>query len=132
MIQQKPIARRFGTQASLIQLLTLFIGGSSLDAGITQNACIVACLLFWTCAIILLWWHEDRISLVDLFFLRWGLLPFSLIGTPLLRPIVAEWEWWLEWWLRPVLSLGLAVLLVMPLMYLVTRIFGLNSPFDGR
>ena len=125
MIQQDRMPWRFGTHASVIQLLALFMSASP-DAGINQGACTLASLLFWTCSASLLWWHGGRVSRMDLFFLRWGLLAFVLIGTPLLRPVVERWAW-----LLPLLSPGLALLLVAPLMYLVTRVFGLRSPFDG-
>jgi len=62
---------------------------------------------------------------MDLFFFRWGLLAFVLIGTPLLRPVV---EWWA--WLPLVLLPSIALLLAASLLYLVTRVFGLRSPFD--
>src|SRR5262249_4670640 len=125
MIQQDRMPWRFGTHASVIQLLALFITSTSLDGGITQGAGTLASLLFWICSASLLWWHEGRASRVELFFLRWGLLAFVLIGTPLLRPVVERWAW-----LLPLLYPGLALLIVVPLMYLVTRVFGLRSPFD--
>src|SRR5262249_39853753 len=126
MIEQDRMPWRFGTHASVIQLLALFIRGTTLDGGITQGACTLASLLFWTCSASLFWLHEGRPSRFDLFFLRWGLLVFVLIGTPLLRPVVEQWES-----LLPLLSPGLAALIVVPLMYLFTQTFGLRSPFDG-
>jgi hypothetical protein len=125
MIQQDRMSCRFGTHASVIQLLSWVIVGTSLDGGITEGAWTLASLLFWASAAAALWRCEGRPSRIDLFFLRWGLLAVVLIGTPLLRPVVARWEA-----LLPLLYPGLAVLLVMPLMYLVTRLFGLSSPFD--
>jgi hypothetical protein len=122
---QEQIPRRFGAHASVIQLLALFITGTSLDGGATLNSCALASLLFWTCAISLLSWDGGRTSHVKLFFLRWGLLAFVLIGTPLFRPVVQEWEW-----LAVVLLPAEAILLVGSLLYLTTRIFGLRSPFD--
>jgi hypothetical protein len=126
MIQQHRMPWRFGTHASVIQLLALFITGASPDAGVATGACTLASLLFWTCSASLLWWHQSRALRIDLFFLRWGLLAFVLIGTPLLRPVVER-----RAWLLPLLNPGLALLLVVPLMYLVTRVVGLRSPFDG-
>jgi hypothetical protein len=82
-----------------------------MDGGITQGAFTLASLLIWSCSASLWWWHEGHASRVDLFFLRWGLLAFVLIGTPLLRPVVERWAW-----LLPLLSPGLAVLIVVPLM----------------
>ena len=123
--QQQHVPRRFGAHASVIQLLASFIIGSALDGGSTQNAGTLASLLFWTCAASLLAWRRDRASGIDLFFLRWGLMAFVLIGTPLFRPVVQEWEW-----LAVVLLPGAAILLVGSLLYLTTRIFGLRSPFD--
>jgi hypothetical protein len=117
--------RRFATHASVIQLLAWLITATTLDGGTTQNACALASLLFWTCSASLLWWHDGRASRLDLFFLRWGLLAFVLIGTPLLRPAVERWDW-----LIPLLSPGLTLLLIASLMYLFTRHFGLRSPFD--
>jgi hypothetical protein len=117
---------RFGTHASVIQLLALFMASTLLDRGITQGACTLASLLFWTCSTLLLWWHDGRASRLEVFFLRWGLLAFLLLGTPLLLPVVERWEW-----LLPLLSPGLALLLVAPLMYLVSRVFGPRSPLDG-
>lgn len=125
MIQQERMPRRFGAQAAVIQLLALFVASTSLDGGTTLNACALASILFWTCSVSLLLWHRGRASRMDLFFFRWGLLAFLLIGTPLLRPAVKQWEW-----VDLVLSPGIAVLLVVPLLYLVTRVFGLRSPFD--
>jgi hypothetical protein len=126
MIQQDRMPRRFGTHASAIQLLASFIASSTLDGGITDGACTLASLLFWASSASLLWWHEGRTSRLELFFLRWGLLAFVLIGTPLLRAVVERWGW-----LLPLLYPGLAALIVVPLMYLFTRVFGLHSPFDG-
>src|SRR5262249_52735396 len=102
------------------------VAATSLDGGITEGACALASLLFWTCAASLLWWHEGRASRVDLIFLRWGLLAFVLIGTPLLRPVVEQWES-----LLPLCYPGLALLMVGLLMYLVARVFGSRSPADG-
>jgi hypothetical protein len=126
MVRQDQMPSRFGIHASVIQLLAWLTTGTVLDGGISQGAFTLASLLFWTCSGSLLWSHEGRASRVELFFLRWGLLAFVLIGTPLLRPVVERWAW-----LLPLLYPALAVLIVVPLMYLVTRAFGLRSPFDG-
>jgi hypothetical protein len=126
MLPQEPMPRRFGAHASAIQLLALFIAGVSLDGGTTLNACALASLLFWTCSVSLLLWHDGRASRLYLVVFRWGLLAFVLIGTPLLRPVVEQ-----SAWLPLVLNPGIALLLVMSLMYVVTRVFGLDSPFDG-
>src|SRR5437867_3331810 len=114
MIQQEQIPGRFGPHASLIQLLALFMTCTIIDGGITQGACTLASLLFWTCSVSLLWWHDGLVSRMELFFLRWGLLAFVLIGTPLLWPVVERWAW-----LLPLLYPGLALLLVAPLLYVV-------------
>jgi hypothetical protein len=114
MTEQQRRPRRFGVHASIIQLVAFFTIGSSPDGGTTQMATTLASLLFWTCSALLLAWHRGRISGLELFFFRWGLLLFVLIGTPLLRPIVQEKEW-----LAVVLDPGTAVLLVMPFLYLV-------------
>jgi hypothetical protein len=126
MIQQEGTPRRFGTHASVIQLLAWLTIGTILDGGFAQGAFTLASLLLWTCAVSLLWWREGRPSRADLFFLRWSLLAFVFVWTPLLRPVVKRWEW-----LLPLLYPGLAALIVVPLVYLFTRIFGLRSPFDG-
>ena len=126
MIQQERVPCRFGTHASVIQLLALFVTGTSRNGGTTLNACTLASLLFWTCSVSLLLWHGGPASHVERFFFRWGLLAFVLIGTPLLWPIVERWAW-----LPLVLIPCMAVLLVASLMYLISRIFGLRSPFDG-
>lgn len=125
MMQQERIPWRFGAHASVIQLLALFAGLISLDGGATEEACTLASLLFWACSVSLLLWHRGRASPLDLLFFRWGLLAFVLVGTPLLRPVVQHWSW-------PPLVLypSMALLLVASLMYLVTRVFGLRSPFD--
>jgi hypothetical protein len=109
----------------VIQLLAWLIIGSALDGGATQSAFTLASLLFWACASTLLAWRRDRASGIDLLFLRWGLLSFVLIGTPLLRPVVQTWDW-----LAMVLLPGAAILLVGCVFYLIARIFGLPSPFD--
>src|SRR3954468_4260199 len=106
MSQQDRMPCRFGAHASAIQLLTWLIAGTALDGGITEGGWTLASLLFWTCAASLLWWRQGCPSRVDLVFLRWGLLAFVLIGTPLLRPLVGRWEW-----LLPLLYPGLAALL---------------------
>ena len=126
MIQQERMPWRFGTHASVIQLLAWLTIGAALDGGITEGAFALASLLFWAFSATLLWWHEGRVARVELVFLRWGLLAFVLIGTPLLWPIVERWAW-----LPLVLIPCMAVLLVASLMYLISRIFGLRSPFDG-
>jgi hypothetical protein len=127
MTQQEQMPWRFGTHASVIQLLALLItGGTFADADKTLNACTLASLLFWTCSISILLWHRPRPSRMDLLFFHWGLLAFVLIGTPLLRPVVGWWAW-----LPLVLNPSIALLLVMSLLHLVVRVFGLGSPFDG-
>jgi hypothetical protein len=127
MIQQEPVPQRFGPHASLIQLLALFLANTGMDCGKMEEACTLASLLFWTCAGSLLWWRDDRVSPRELLFLRWGLLPFVLIGTPLFMPVVAWWKW-----SSVVLLPGMALLLVAPLMYLVTWVFELGSPSAGK
>jgi hypothetical protein len=109
----------------VIQLLALFYSGSFLDGGTTLNACALASLLFWTCAVSLLLWHHARASRLNLLFLRWGLLAFVSIGTPLLEPVVKQWAW-----LPLVLSPSIALFLVGSLMYVVFRVMGWASPFD--
>src|SRR4051812_35868848 len=109
---------RFGTHASVIQLLALLLTGTVMDGGATQNACTLASFLFWICAVSLLLWH--RASRADLLFFRWGLLAFVLIGTPLLRPVVERWTW-----LSLVLYPSLATMLVLSLLHLIARVFGL-------
>jgi hypothetical protein len=126
MIQQEGTPRRFGTHASVIQLLALLMTGLSMDGGSTLNACALASILFWSCSVSLLLWLPSRASRMGLLFHRWGLSAFVLIGTPLLRPVVEQWVW-----LGLVLNPSIAVLLVMSVLYLVTRVFGLPSPFDG-
>src|ERR1700693_1742871 len=93
MIQQERVPSRFGTHASVIQLLALFISSGLMDRGTTLNACTLASLLFWTCSVSVLSWHRGRVSRMGLLFLRWGLLAFVLVGTPLLRPVLERWEW---------------------------------------
>ena len=127
MIQQERMPGRFGAHASVIQLLALFITSTVMDRHTTLNACTLASLLFWIGAVSLHWWHRNRASQMDLLFLRWGLLAFVLIGTPLFRPII-EWGEWLELILIP----SMAVQLVASLLYIVTRVFRLRSPFDGE
>jgi hypothetical protein len=126
MTQNDRTPRRFGIHASVIQLLALLSTGAIIDRHITEGALTLASLLFWACSASLLWWRDGRPSVVDLFFLRWGLLPFALIGTPLLRPIAEQFE--------PLLFLlypGEAALVVVPLMYMFARIFLLRAPVDG-
>ena len=125
MIQREEMPRRFGTHASVIQLVALFVLNSTGDGGATLHAGALASLLFWACSISLLLWHRGRVSILDLLFLRWGLLAFVLIGTPWLRPVI---EWW--GWLPLMLLPSVALLFVASLLYLFTRIFGLSSPFD--
>jgi hypothetical protein len=116
----------FGIHASAIQLLALILADTALDGGIDGRACTLASLLFWTCSTLLLRMRGCCPWYGGLLFLRWGLLAFVLIGTPVLRPVVQQWEW-----LHPLLDMGESVLFVVPLMYLVTRILGLPSPFNG-
>src|SRR5262245_5869333 len=125
MIQPDRMQGRFGTHASVIQLLAWFTIDTAPDGGTTEGAFTLASLLFWTCSALLLWWREGRPSCIDLFFLRWGLLAFVLIGTALLRPVVIPWEH-LLWLLSP----ALAALIVVLLMYLFTRAFVLLSRSD--
>lgn len=126
MIQQDRMPGRFGIHASVIQLLAWLITGIVLDRGITQGAFALASLLFWICSAALLWWRDGYSARADRFFLRWGLLAFVLVGTPAFRLVLERWEWLLAF-LYPVL----AALIVLPLMYLMTRIIGIRSPFDG-
>ena len=113
-------------QALLIQAVALFLAaGLTLDGGNTLNAVAVSCALFWVTFLLLSLSHRFHLTRFRRLFLRWGLLAFVLVGTPLLRPVVERWAS-----LLPLLYPGLAVLIVVPLMYLVTRAFGLRSPFD--
>jgi hypothetical protein len=125
MVQQDRMPLRYGTHASVIQQLALFVTGSSMDGGTRLNACALASLLFWTCSISLLLWHRGCASRKDLFFFRWGLLVFLSIGTPWFVPVVERYGW-----LPLVLNPSIALLFVATLVYLVTRVFGLRSPFD--
>jgi len=125
MDEPLPTPQRFGTHASAIQLLALLIAGSVMDGGRTLSACTLASLLFWTCTVSLVAWRGCG-SGIDLLFLRWGLIAFAMIGTPVLRPVVEEWNW-----LDPVLLPGTAVLLVVPLLCLITRAVGFHSPVDN-
>ena len=117
-------------QALLIPAVALLAAGLILDGGNTLNAVAVSCVLFWVTFFFLSLSHRFHLTRFRLLFLRWGLLAFVLIGTPLLRPVMERWTLLLPW-LDAVLAPCLAVLLVVPLMYLVTRVFGLRSPFDG-
>jgi hypothetical protein len=118
-------------QALLIQAVALLLPLSLiLDGERTLNAVAVSCVLFWFTFFFLSLSHRFHLTRFDLLFLRWGLLAFVLIGTPLLRPAVERWMSLLPC-LEAAMALCLAVLLVVPLMYLVTRVFGLRSPFDG-
>jgi hypothetical protein len=115
------------TYAFVIQVLALVMASTAQDGGATQNACTLASLLFWSCSASLVLWHRGRVSRTDVLFLRWGLLAFVLIGTPVLRPVVERWSW-----LELVLYPSMAVLLVVPLLHLITRVFRQRSPFDGE
>lgn len=127
MVQQVRIPLRYGIHASIIQLVAWLLTSAMLDGGRTQGAFALASLFFWICAASLLWWRQNQTSRFDQFFLRWGLLAFVLVGTPLFRPIV-EWRSWLFVVINPLL----AILIVMPVLYLVVRAFGFRSPFDGE
>lgn len=85
----------------------------------------LASFLFWLCVVTLLAWHHSRVSALELFFFRWGLLVFLSVGTPLLYPVVEKREW-LVVILAPIMS----ALLVIPLLYLFVRVFRIPSPFD--
>jgi hypothetical protein len=130
-IGRKPDRRpwRFGTHASVIQLLTLLCMPCTVAcADIYGAAFTLACFLFWTWAALLLWWHEHPAWRLERFFLRWGLLAFALIGTPLLEPVAALGA---DGWRQGLVCLGLPLLFVAPLMYLVTCIIELRAPSDG-
>jgi hypothetical protein len=92
MIDQAQMVRRAATQALVIQFSALFLASTVMDAGTTADACLLAGLLFWACWVSLMLCHRGKPSRLDLLFLRWGMLAFVFLGTPVLMPIVASAE----------------------------------------
>ena len=90
-------------QALLIQLVAFILANTILDGGRILNAVLVSCLLFWGTAGVLFLYRRGSFSALDRVFLRWGSLPFLLIGTPLLMPVV---ESFLRLILRPADNAG--------------------------
>jgi hypothetical protein len=83
---------RFGTHASLIQLIALLMAQPwTPDHARSVYPRVPPLLDLLRIAVV---WQEGRASRTDLFFLRWGLLAFVLVGTPLVRPVVEQrWMW---------------------------------------
>jgi hypothetical protein len=65
----------------LIQIVALAV--APLDGGRSQNACVLASIPFWACALFVLA-RYDRLPRLGLHFIRWGLIAFLLIGSPIL------------------------------------------------
>jgi hypothetical protein len=93
-----------GAQALLIQAVAcILVMGTVPDGGYMLNGLVVSCFLFWVTFLLLFWAHRCLVTRFDLFFLRWGSVPFVLVGTPLLAPLVASiWQSTLGRFLREV------------------------------
>src|ERR1035438_4599624 len=65
----------------LIQILA--ICAMPMDGGRCQNACLLASAPFWACSLYLLA-RYDPLPRLGLHFIRWGLIAFILIGSPIL------------------------------------------------
>jgi hypothetical protein len=76
------------TQALLIQAVAFFLANMIMDGGRILHGVVVSCLLFWVSFFLLVLWHRSHVSRFDLLFLRWSSLPFVLVGTPILAPLV--------------------------------------------
>ena len=76
------------TQALLIQAVAFFLANMIMDGHRMLNGVVVSCLLFWVAFFLLFLRHHCHVTRFDLFFLRWGSLPFVLVGTPILAPLV--------------------------------------------
>lgn len=54
-----------------------------LDAGRSQTACFLASAPFWVCSLYILA-RFDPLPRLGAHFIRWGLVPFILIGWPIM------------------------------------------------
>ena len=90
MPQETQIPWRASRPALVIQGLALFVTCTAPDAGRSMNACVLASLPFWACSVFLLSWHGDRVPRPGLLFVRWGLLAFVLLGTPVLIHLLGD------------------------------------------
>jgi len=73
-------------QAVLIQAVAfVFVLGTVPDGGRMRNGLIAGCLLFWITYYLLQLCHLTRF---EQFFLRWGSVPFVLLGVLVLAPMV--------------------------------------------
>jgi hypothetical protein len=83
MDQETPIPWRACVPALLIQVLAFCITTGP-DGGISHEACLLASLPYWIGAVSILVWRRGRLSRLERQFVRWGLLPFVVVGTPIL------------------------------------------------
>jgi hypothetical protein len=77
-----PIVQALVTQA----VVTIFCSGFK-DGGFLLAASMIASGLFWLCAIGMV---VRGASGLGRNFVRWGLVPFALIGTPLIRSFLGD------------------------------------------
>lgn len=76
-------------QALLIQAVAFIAIISTIpDGGRVLTGLVVSCLLFWVTFFLLYLSHRCHATRFDLLFLRWGSVPFVLVGSPLLRPLM--------------------------------------------
>lgn len=74
------------TQALLIQAVALFVANFNADGGHLLAAVVASCSLFWVTFFLLFLSHRCHVTRFDLFFLRWGTIPFVLVGAPIIEP----------------------------------------------
>jgi hypothetical protein len=72
------------TQALTVQVAAFLFLSGLLDMGRTDYGLLAACLLFWATFFLLFLCHRGHVTKFDLFFLRWGSLPFVLVGLLIL------------------------------------------------
>jgi hypothetical protein len=75
-------------QAVLTQAAAFILASTIVDGGRTQNGVLAGCLMFWITFFFLFFWHRCHVTRFDLFFLRWGSVPFLLVGTLMFWPLV--------------------------------------------
>jgi hypothetical protein len=73
------------TQAILSQGLVILFCSGFKDGGKILLASLIASTLFWLCVPVVVWRARTPITLA---FLRWGFIPFAIIGMLALRPLI--------------------------------------------
>lgn len=77
-------------QAIVIQGIAVLCCSGYRDGGGILHASLIAAALFWLCVIAVVIVGPTEPSRIQTEFVRWGLIPFVLLGTPVVRSLASQ------------------------------------------